>query len=49
MGHSQKSGADRDWNHPKREKCIAVIKAEMNWKSEIRYEDVDFGIWPISF
>lgn len=47
--------ANRDWNEPepKREKCVAVNKAERNWRSEehfdIRYGDAEFGVCPVGF
>lgn len=42
--------ADWVWDQPKREKCIAVNKAEKTWRSEehfgIRHEEVEFGVGP---
>jgi hypothetical protein len=40
--------ADQMWSQPKREKCVAVNKAERNWRSEepfdIRHRDADIGV-----
>ena len=45
--------ANREWNQPKRKKCVAVNKAEQSWRSEehfdIRYGDADSGACPDGF
>ena len=42
--------ANREWNKPKRKKCVAVNKAEQSWRSEesfdIRLGDAEFGVHP---
>jgi hypothetical protein len=38
----------REWNQPKREKCVAANKAKRSWRSEehfdIRHGDAEFGV-----
>ena len=50
MGYLLRKAASREWNQSKREKCVAVSKAEMSWRSEehfdIRHEDSVFGVGP---
>ena len=53
MRYLLRRAANREWNQPKREKCVAVKKAEMNWRSEedfdIRLGDPEFGVCPVDF
>ena len=48
VGYLLRKAANREWNQPKREKCVAVNKAEMGWRSEedldIRHRDAEFGV-----
>ena len=45
--------ANREWNQNKREKCVAVNKAERSWRSEehfdIRHGDAESGVCPVGF
>ena len=34
MGYMLRKAANREWNQPKRKKCVAVNKAERSWRSE---------------
>ena len=34
MEYIQRRTASREWNQPKRKKCVAVNKAERSWRSE---------------
>ena len=34
VGSLLRRAANREWNQPKREKCVAVKKAERSWRSE---------------
>ena len=42
--------AECGWNHPKREKCAVVNKAERSWGAEepsnITHGDAEFGVYP---
>ena len=47
-----KRGEDQFFNQAKRERCVAVYKAEMNWRSlhfDIRHRDADFGVCTAGF
>jgi hypothetical protein len=37
VGYLPRRAANRVWNQPKREKCIAVNKVERSWSSEERF------------
>jgi hypothetical protein len=45
--------ANREWNQPKRKKCVPVNKDERSWRSEehfdISYGDAEFGVCPAGF
>ena len=53
LGYLLRSTSDREWNHPRRKKCVAVHKAEGSWTSEelfdIRHGDAEFGVGLASF
>ena len=34
MGYLLKKAANKEWNQPEREKCVAVNKGERSWRSE---------------
>ena len=44
---------NREWKQPKREKCVAVNKAERSWRSEehfeIRHGDAELVVYLASF
>ena len=37
MGYLPRRAANREWNQPKRKKCVAVTEAERSWRSEERF------------
>lgn len=51
VGYLLKRAAKREWNQPKRKKCVAVNKAKRSWRSEecfdISYGDAEFGVCPV--
>ena len=53
VGYLPRKAANREWNQPKRKKCVAVNKAERSWRSEehyaIRHGDAEFGVCPLVF
>jgi hypothetical protein len=53
MGYLLRRAANRAWNQPKREKCVAVNNAEKSWGSEedsdIKHGDAEFGVFPAGF
>ena len=53
MGYLLKKAANREWDQLKREKCVAVNKAERKWSYEecfyIRYGDIDWEFAQLGF
>ena len=53
MRHLRRKAANREWNQPKRKKCVGGNKAKRSWRSEesfdIRHEDAEFGVCPAGF
>jgi hypothetical protein len=53
LGFLSRKAATWRWNQPKREKCVAVNKAERSWSSEehfdIRPGDAEFRVYPAGF
>jgi hypothetical protein len=46
MGYLLRKAANREWNHFKRKKCVAIIKAERSWTSAM---EIEFGVCPAIF
>lgn len=44
--HLSRRAANRQYNQPKREKCIEMNKAERRWKSEEHF-DIRHGVWSL--
>ena len=38
VGHLPRKAANREWNQPKRKKCLGVIKAERSWTSDMEMQ-----------
>ena len=53
MGYLLNRTDNRKWNQPKREKCVAVNRAEKSGRSEehfdTRHGDAEFGVCPACF
>ena len=53
MGFLPRKAANREWNQPKRKKCVAVNNVEKSWRSEerfdIRHGNAEFGVCPAGF
>jgi len=53
MGYLLRKAANREWNQPTRKKCVAVNKAERNWRFEehfdVRHGDSEFGVCTADF
>jgi hypothetical protein len=53
MDYLLRKAAKREWNHPKRKKCFASIKAERSWRPgehfDIIHGDAEFGVCPTGF
>jgi hypothetical protein len=41
MGHLSRKAANREWNQPKKKKCIAIIKAERSWTSDMEMQTLE--------
>ena len=42
MGYLPRKAANREWNEPKRRKCVAVNKAERSWTSDMETQSLEF-------
>jgi hypothetical protein len=53
VGNLLRKTANRKCNHPKIKTCVALNKAERNWRSEecfdVRHGDAEFGVFPVIF
>ena len=53
MGYLPRVAANKEWNQPKRKKCVVVNKAERSWRSEEhfgnRHGDGGLGVCPAGF
>ena len=48
IGYLSRRAANREWNQPKRKKCVSVNKAERSWRSE-EYFDIRHSIQSLEF
>ena len=53
MGYLPRKADSREWNQPKRKKCVAVNKVERNWTPEvcfdITHQNAEFGDFSAGF
>jgi hypothetical protein len=40
MGYLLRKTANREWNQPRRKKCVTVVKAERNWASDMEMQSL---------
>jgi hypothetical protein len=40
MGYLLRKADNREWNQPKRKKCVAVNKAERSWTSDMEMQSL---------